>query len=187
MSEELKASMGAWVITDVFSKHGIRITVKASGDDTAAAIGDLYGGIAHGIDKYGWTTEQQGAPKAQVIQPPVPAAPVAVVGNAPAVVDTSLNTLEVVRVIVTPKPDDKVELQLFGRGHQYADLYHNGTIAQVMTALTGTGLVWEREMLQKANEFHVNFFADWRNSEKLNTKGKPYKNIVGYRSAEATA
>ena len=186
MSEE--NNQGAWVITDVFSKTGVRITVKASGTSVIGAINNLYDGLKVGIEEHGWTTEQQGAPKATQSQPTTILTPTpAVMGNAPASVDTGLNTLEVVKVLVTPKPDSKVELQLFGAGHQYADLYHNGTVSQVLTALGGTGLVWKQEMLTVANEFHVNFFADWRNSEKMNSKGKPYKNIVGYRSSEATA
>ena len=181
--EELKATMGAWVITDVFSKNGIRITVKASGDNVAAAVDDLYAGISHGMEKFGWTTEQAGAPKAQASQPAQPtSAP-----SAPANVDTSINTLEVVKVVVTPKPDDKVELQLFGSGHKYADLYHNGTVKQVLAVLGTTGLTWTEEHLRTAQEFNVTFYADWRNSEKLNKNGKPYKNIVNYRPAEATA
>ena len=63
MSDETKTT-GAWVITDVFSKHGIRITVKASGMDVSSAVDDLYKGIAHGLDTYGWTVEPAQAPQA---------------------------------------------------------------------------------------------------------------------------
>lgn len=106
---------------------------------------------------------------------------------APAAVDTGINTMEIVKVKVTPKPNDAVELALFAANHQYPDLYHNGTVNQVVAALAGTGLAWDASALRIANEYNVNFYADWRNSEKLNTKGKPYKNIVGYRAIDATA
>lgn len=184
--EELKSTMGAWVITRVYSKHGIPIDVKASGDTTALAADDLYAGIAHGIEKYGWVLEQAGAPKPKQEATTTTPVPQSVVGAMP-VIDTGINTLQVSKMVVTPKPDNKVELQLFEAGHKYADLYHNGTVAQVLTALSGTGLDWKEEHLKTANEFNVSFFADWRNSEKLNKNGKPYKNIVGYRAIDATA
>lgn len=187
MSEE--NNQGAWIITRVYSKAGIPIDVKAAGADVIAAIANLYKGMEVGIKEHGWSLEQANAPKAQAKQE-APAstspAPQSVVGAMPSV-DTGINTLQVSKVVVTPKPDNKVELQLFEAGHKYADLYHNGTVAQVLTALTGTGLVWTEEHMRSAQEFNVSFFADWRNSEKLNKNGKPYKNIVGYRATDATA
>jgi len=184
MAEE-NNQQGAWVITRVYSKNGVTIDVKAAGSTVIGAINNLYDGLKVGIEEHGWTTEQKGCPKPLAEQTPAPTQ--AVVGNAPASIDTSLNSLEVVKVIVTPKPGEKVELQLFGHGHKFPDLYHNGEIKQVLAALTGTGLQWTADMLRTANEFNVTFFADWRNSEKLNGNGKPYKNINGYRAIDATA
>ena len=103
-------------------------------------------------------------------------------GATPEKHDTSLNTLEVVKMEVTPKPDNKVELKLYGEGHKYPDLYHNGTVDQVLLALQNTGAAWTAENLRVASSFDVNFYADWRNSEKLNQNGKPYQNIQGYRA-----
>lgn len=187
MSEE--NNQGAWIITRVYSKAGIPIDVKAAGVDVVAAIANMYKGMEVGIKEHGWSLEQANAPKTQAKQEAPTAnapAPQAVVGNMP-VIDTSINTLQVAKVIVTPKPDNKVELQLFEQGHKFADLYHNGTVSQVLTALTGTGLEWKEEHMRTASEFNVSFFADWRNSEKLNKNNKPYKNIVGYRAIDATA
>jgi len=98
---------------------------------------------------------------------------------------TELQTLEVVKMETTPKPENKVELKLYAANHQYPDLYHNGTVEQVLAALSGTGLEWKREQLTVAASYDVKFLADWRNSEKLNKNGKPYKNIVNYRDTEA--
>ena len=179
-------NQGAWIITRVYSKAGVPIDVKAAGANVAAAIQNLYDGLKVGIESHGWTTEQANAPKPKQENTTTTPAPQSVVGAMP-VIDTGINTLQVSKMIVTPKPDNKVELQLFQAGHQYADLYHNGTVAQVLTALSGTGLEWKEEHLRTANEFNVSFFADWRNSEKLNKNGKPYKNIVGYRAIDATA
>lgn len=62
MNEE--KNPGAWVITDVWSKTGVRITVKSSGVDTITAIEDMYAGITHGIETHGWTTNTPDAPQA---------------------------------------------------------------------------------------------------------------------------
>jgi hypothetical protein len=96
-------------------------------------------------------------------------------------VDEGTQTLLVARVEVTPKPDNKVELKLYGENDKYPRLYHNGTVDQVLTALSVTDLDWKKEQLTVANSINAKFYADWRNSEKLNSNGKPYKNIVGYR------
>jgi len=191
MTDENNAT-GAWTITRVFSKAGVPIDVKTSGVNGIAAVDDLYATIAHGIAAYGWSVEQKGAP--------VPAAKAAAAPDGdgprsagdgpvpgPAVIDTGINTLAVERVIVVPKPDEKVELQLFARGHKFADLYHNGDLSQVLGALAFTGLVWKREQLTVAREFNVQFFVDWRNSEKLNGKGKPFKDVIRYRPIDAVA
>lgn len=98
-------------------------------------------------------------------------------------VEEGLQTLLVAKVEVTPKPDNKVELKLYGENDKYPRLYHNGTVEQVLTALSTTGLDWKKEQLTVASSINAKFFADWRNSEKLNSNGKPYKNIVGYREA----
>lgn len=179
-----EAQPGAWVIVRVFSKTGTPIDVKASGANTAQAIEDLYKGIAYGMETFGWTTEQANAPK-PATQDTNPA-PQKANGNG-AVSDTGTNTLEVVRVEVTPKPDGKAELKLYGEGHKFPDLYHNSTIANLITALSTTGYKWNEEQFHYAGEFNVTFYADWRNSDKLNKNGKPYKNIVGYRAIDATA
>lgn len=98
-------------------------------------------------------------------------------------VEEGLQTLLVAKVEVTPKPDNKVELKLYGENDKYPRLYHNGTVDQVLTALSVTGLDWKKEQLTVANSINAKFYADWRNSEKLNSNGKPYKNIQGYRPA----
>lgn len=186
MNEETNPN--AWVITDVFSKTGVRITIKASGGSLNAAIDNLYEGMKHGIATHAWTTEQAGAPKkvdAPISQTTSPAPVTAPASKA--VVDTGINTLEVVKLEVTPKPDNKVELKLYGAGHKYPDLYHNGAVEQVLNALSLSGFDFTADHMRVAQTFDVNFFADWRNSEKLNKNNVPYKNVVGYRAIDAVA
>lgn len=183
MSEENQA--GAWIITHVWSASGVQIDIKESGANGVDAVDRLYTTIKHGIEKYNWKTENVNAPKQTAQQ----SASQPTQSTAPAksgAVETGINTLEVAKVEITPKPDNKVELKLFASGHRYPDLFHNGTIQQVLTALSTTGFEWNAAMLEKSNVFDLHFFADWRNSEKLNSNGKPYKNIVGYRPIDAT-
>lgn len=198
MTDENNAT-GAWTITRVFSKAGVPIDVKTSGINGIAAVDDLYSTIAHGIAAYGWVLEQRGAPTKAAAAPdagiPVAPGPGAVSrdgGSVPASVPgpaavPGLNTLEVTRVKVVPMPDDKVELQLFAPGHKFVDLYHHGKVSQVLGALAFTGLDWRRDQLLVAREFNVSFLVDWRESEKTNAKGRPYKDVVAYRPIDAAA
>jgi hypothetical protein len=113
--------------------------------------------------------------------------PQSVMGNTRPVVDTSTNTLEVVKVEVTPKPDGKAELKLYAAGHKYPDLYHNGKTQQLVAALSTSGYEWTEEQFRTAGSFDVTFYADWRNSERMNNKGNPYKDVIGYRAIDAAA
>lgn len=179
---------GAWVITRVWSKSGIAIDVKASGVNTAAAIEDLYKGMAYGMETFGWKTEQD-APK-PATQPAAPSAPAphpqSIVGNMP-VQDTSINTMEIKRVKVEPQPDGKIKVSLFADGHKWPDLYMTQKLDATLKALAQTGYEWTPEFLSKVSEYDMSFYADWRNSDKLNSKGNPYKNIVAFRPLTATA
>jgi len=181
--KEMNEQNGAWVITKVYSKAGIPIDVKSWGQDTAAAIDDLYKGIAHGIEKYGWATEQANAPK-----PAAPAAPPpAGEHETKTVTDSTINTMLIKRVSVAPQTDGKIKVGMFADGHKYPDLYMTMGLDAALKALSGTGHVWDAEYLSKPAEFDMSFYADWRNSDKLNSKGNPYKNIVNLRPLEATA
>lgn len=178
---------GAWVISKVWSKTGIPIDVKASGPDTASAIDDLYKGIKHGIENFGWLLEQPGAPKMQTTDK-APASTPAPTGPAqPANVDTSVNTMEIKKVKVEPQPDGKIKVAMFAEGHKYADLYMTQNLDRTLEALNGTGYEWTAEYLSKTAEYDMAFFADWRNSEKLNSKGNPYKNVIALRPLTASA
>lgn len=178
---------GAWVITKVYSKAGIPIDVKASGPDTATAIDDLYKGIAHGMEKYSWTLEQANAPKAaqpatQTTTPPPAEPAVSKAADAGAI-----NTMLIKKVSVAPQTDGKIKICMFAEGHKYADLYMTLNLDRALDALADTGHAWSAEYLSKPAEFDMAFYADWRNSDKLNSKGNPYKNVVVLRPLEATA
>jgi hypothetical protein len=178
---------GAWVITKVYSKAGVPIDVKASGPTTAAAIDDLYKGMAYGMDTFGWKLEQDAPKPAQPAAPATTAPqPQSIVGNM-QVQDTSINTMLIKKVKVEPQADGKVKVELFAEGHKYADLKMTMGLDATLKALDGTGYEWTPDYLSKVQEFDMSFYADWRNSEKLNSAGKPYKNVVAFRPLTATA
>lgn len=186
MSDNNALSTGAWVITRVYSKAGVLIEVKTSGENGIAAVDDLYATISHGIEKYEWQTEQGSAPK---ITTPTPVQ--TTTNPAPAAKSSAdvgaVNTMEIVKVAIAPQADGKIKIGLFEAGHKYPDLYMTLGLDAALKALANTGYEWTAEYLSKSSEYDMHFFADWRNSEKLNSKGNPYKNVVVLRSAEAAA
>lgn len=147
----------------------------------------------------GWVFEAELAPKpaapaapAPAASGPAPAAPQPTSGvpapAAPAPVDTSaVNTLEVVKVKIIPQTDGKVEIQVFAADHQYPDLKMKVPMAKALSALSTTGYAWTEEILSKAAEFPIRFYADWRYSERLKSNGKPFQDIVNFRPIDASA
>lgn len=178
---------------DLFSKSGARITVEGTGENPEEAIKDLYATVEIGMKSYGWKLDDPIPAKAESPAPSVktpttktPAAKLPAskqpTGESSAKVP---QTLVVERVVVTPKPDHKVELQLFGKGDKWPRLFHNGDITNILKALEGTELPWEESELSMANEFRTTFLVDWIESDKPNSKGNPYKDILAYHSVES--
>jgi hypothetical protein len=84
------------------------------------------------------------------------------------------------RMEVIPKPDGRVDLKFYdpNPGMKYAVLsVNNWTVESALKLLEPTG-AWEADHLAKANQFTVNYKAFYVLSEKTNTKGLPYKNVV---------
>ena len=87
--------------------------------------------------------------------------------------------LAVSKVEIVPKPDGKAELKFYGAGHKYPDLYATRSIA-----------VWAEEIGWDVSAFAAAITYDTTDvgksptmevgytlSDKLNTKGNPYKDI----------
>lgn len=151
------------------------------------------------MSEKGWKFDGEITPKVQGVQKapdaPAPAsapnapAPAAAKGPAPAPedIDTSINTMSIVKVKVEPLAGDRVKLHLFAKGHKFPDLYYQADIKDALVALAHTGYTWTEEHLTRAAEMNMAFDVDWRNSTKLNSKNQPYKNIVQFRAQDATA
>ena len=85
--------------------------------------------------------------------------------------------IQVAKVVVTPRTDGKTKVEFFGAGRKYADLSSVMTpdsLANLFGAIGG----WTPEHFVVATEYQVSFSAYWRNSEKMNSAGKPYRNVV---------
>jgi hypothetical protein len=120
------------------------------------------------------------APASSPAAPPAPPAPATQKAN----VDTGVNTMAIKKMTVAPQADGKVKIGLYADGHKFPDLYMSLGLDATLKTLAGTGLEWTAEHLSAVAEFNVDFLADWRNSDKLNGKGNPYKNVIALRSTE---
>lgn len=113
------------------------------------------------------------------IRATAPAAPApAPVAPSPA----SVMSLRIVKMTVTPRTDGKVDLKFFEAGHQYPDIYTAKTPIEAVTMLKTTG-AWTPGHFAAAGEFQVSMVVDYKNSEKLNKNGKPYKDIITVSAA----
>lgn len=105
-----------------------------------------------------------------------PAAPVAAPAGNAAVIPGA-KTVIATKMTVMPKPDGKVTLEWFADGHKYADIYTTRAVDSALTLLASTG-AWTKEHLTAAQTFQVHHLITWRDSDKLNSKGNPYKDLV---------
>jgi hypothetical protein len=136
----------------------------------------LYNEVAKFVAKVqetgGRTAALQPAPKPA--QSPAP---------APATANASGTSLAISKIKVTPEVKDgaaRTLVELFVEGHQWADIkayYNTGEAARVaFSPVTDLNF-------NEAGEYTINCIADYRLSEKKNTKGNPYKNLVAVRAA----
>lgn len=92
-------------------------------------------------------------------------------------------SLNISKIKVTPEVKDgkpRIMVELFEANHQWADIkafYDNPTQASAAFSDV-TGLDFST-----AGEYSLNCIADYRESEKKNKNGKPYKNLVNVRAA----
>ena len=105
--------------------------------------------------------------------PPPGAAPVST-PPAQASNEPASGTFLIVKEVVAPRQDGKVEVSLFAQGHQYADLKMIGEPEKI-AAMFGVG--WQAAHFQAIATYNVSLKVAWQNSANLNKNGKPYKNV----------
>lgn len=104
-------------------------------------------------------------------------APAAARSSAAPAANGSAKTIHAVFMGVQPKPDGKVTIEWFCDGHKYADIYTTRSIESAVNLLATTGS-WTADHLKEAVRYKVNHLITWKDSEKLNSKGNPYKDLL---------
>lgn len=128
------------------------------------------------------TTVQPPAPAQPAGAPPVPAsapaaprtpAPRPPVQSQPAQPKGGL--LNVVKVEIKPRGDGTTQVDLFGAGRKFADLHLYGD-PEALADRFGAG--WQPEHFETPASYNVALKVNWVESEKLNSKGNPYKDVT---------
>ena len=84
---------------------------------------------------------------------------------------------------VVPAADGKAELKFYATGHRYPDLTSTQSIDRLLQYLAHTGDAWTVHHLSVANTFDISYAVTFEFSEKLNSAGKPYHNLVDVEAA----
>lgn len=121
-------------------------------------------------------TERAEASGKGTLPPPTPVAPS---GGAVAGANGILE-MHVSKMQVEPQADGKVKVSFFEPGHRFPDIYSTRLATQWVKDLSATG-AWTTEHLQTAGEYPVSFKIAYTLSQKLNTKGNPYKDIASIK------
>lgn len=132
--------------------------------------------INHVMETGGKTAALQPAPKPA--QAPAPAWPNE---KEEAASNPAGTSFKVSKIKVTPEIKDgasRIMVELFAEGHQWADIKAFYTTAEQATVAFGDVTQLD---FNTAGEYSINCIADYRLSDKKNSKGNPYKNLVRVR------
>lgn len=113
--------------------------------------------------------------EAQLTGLPLPATPAPV---KTASVDTSTTfQIHAVKMQIEARPDGKSKVKFFANGHEYPDIDVVRTPDQLAQLMSKTA-DWKPEHFKTTVEAKCDYLIEYVNSEKLNSKGNPYKNIT---------
>jgi len=170
-------------------EHVVKINLTARGFTAEAALRSLLEAMAVARDEFKLrpylpTKESPASkPPAQApTQAPAQAGPP--LPQEPTYEDipgTPINgTFVCVRMTATPRTDGKTKLDFYEASHQFPDVSAVMTPVQLAEMLSVVA-AWTPEHFQSVAEYKLNppYKVQWRNSDRLNRNGKPYKNIVG--------
>lgn len=186
----------AVIFTQLYAPKGgqiVQFNLTCRANSAREAIDQLVDGINYAKTKgfsvirpMGDTPPAMAAPQTHVERPASPvtapasnsqAAPAIAQNGANNTVSGQLKTIRAVRMDVMPKPDGKVTLEWYMDGHKFADIYTTRTLDNAVNLLLPTG-AWTADHLKEAQTYSVRHVITWRDSEKLNSKGNPYKDLV---------
>jgi len=167
----------------------LEVSVTGRGRNAREAFDNLGDVIKYAIAK-GWNpykkissaparVKAQEAPVGQAV-PAVPAAPVVQKPVEPVYepLQGQENVIDATKLVVTPRPDGKVSLAFFSEGHKWADITKVCSVADAVKTLAPIG-GFAAEHLQALTTYEpISAHITWVESEKKNSAGNPYKNIV---------
>ena len=179
--------------------HEVKISLTSRATTPRAALESLLDTmkVAKEIYKLNPYQNLKKAPEAAAPQkapaPAGPAAPAPVAGAAPAPVGKPEPTYEnlpgqgtgefnVVKMAIAPRADGKTKVDFFETGHKYPDIsavMNPDALAQMMQYVGA----WTPAHFQTIATYEVHYKISWRDSERMNQNGKPYKNIVSINPA----
>ena len=173
-------------------RHNVKINVTARDLNSLSALRQLMETIKVAKEEYKLKPYQpsfgsvskpaeqkpavQDAPKPAVQEAPKPAAPA-----RPAPSTEGANMFHCVKIAVAPYKD-KIKIDWFAQGRKYAELTSYIPVEQAVAWFQPFGL-WTHDHFEQVAEYTVDMNIYWKESEKLNSKGNPYKNIVKMEAA----
>lgn len=101
--------------------------------------------------------------------------------QAPAPQAANGGTFHIVKMQIEPRADGKVNVKFFEAGHQYPDITAVKTPAEGALMLQPIGGWTPAHMV--AGEYNITAAIEWVASDKMNSKGNPYKNIKSIKPA----
>lgn len=151
-----------------------QFTIRAAESDRFVA---KVNGLMDWLDKHAELVNVEPPAKAAPVTPAAPNAP-----QAPAQPANGIQSIRIAKMSVTPRADGKADVKFFEAGHQYPDLYATRTPAELAALLKATG-EWKEDHFKAAAEYNVTMTIDYKLSDKKNSKGNPYKDIVTVSAA----
>jgi hypothetical protein len=153
--------------------------------------------LSHVVTAGGHAKQVGGSPQAvttvtagdgkQALASPTPAAAPSPGAPPPTPAPTTpsqgkVNLLIATKMEVEPRADGKVNIKLYGSGHQFPDITKACAPEQAVSLFAETG-AWTVAHFAGAATYNVNVAVDYVLSEKLNKAGNPYKNIISIKAA----
>ena len=192
----------AWV--EMMSPLGAKISFGDRAESSVAALRRLRKGLAYAVKEMHLSSPKapmQPAPQpttqttpAAPGAPAVPSAPAVAAPSAPAapaasVQPAALSTHTIksfgcVQIEVTPVVGGKVKVGFYGNTHkqpvdEYATVYATDALPKMVATFAPVG-AWTEDHFKAAAKYDVSFTVDYREG-RLNSKGKPYLDLVALR------
>lgn len=89
--------------------------------------------------------------------------------------------IRAVKLDIVSEADDKVNLKFYETGHQYPDISTKRVTERALELLQSSGDGWTIQDLYRTSTRNIRYEIRYRESEKLNSRGNPYKDIVDIR------